>query len=762
MSLHKVFFRWGKKSIYLLLHVIVFQLCFLQASAQDKRDSLMSVLKSARHDTTRAATLVSIAQQYENVNPDTAIKISNHVLALVEKHKGEVSQQVRHSYLLSKGKAMMTLGNCHYALGKPNEALEYFLQDLTIFRQIKNTKGMLYCLNVLAYIYDEQGKFKEALAYNFELLDLAKKVNDTEHTGSALNNIGYLYHYQGKIEEALNYYQQTLKLARKGGEQNTIASALNNIGYVYSTQGDFQNALKYYLQVLKIRRNLKDDAGIAVSLGNIGSIYMKQGNHQKAMKFFEEALTISKKINKPERIAAALIKIGACYSRSGDEIKALDYFKQSLVINEKTGIKRDLFASLFQIATSLNNQKKDAEALRYAQRAYEISKELAQPDETQDIASLLSKIYEKQGNGMKALEMHKLYIHMRDSINNEQTRKASIKNQIQNEYDIKAAADSVAHLKEKQIKESEIAKHKAEVKAKRNEQYLLYGGLLIVAVFSIFIFNRFKITQKQKTVIEEQKHLVEEKNKEITDSINYAKRIQAAILPPEKLIKEAIPESFVLYKPKDIVAGDFYWMERKEDKILFAVADCTGHGVPGAMVSVICNNGLNRSVREHNLSVPGDILFKTREIVISEFEKSEEEVKDGMDISICAIRKSGEFTEVEWAGANNPFWYIQNGALQEVKPHKQPIGKVENPTQFPTHTFRFTKGDMIYLLTDGYPDQFGGDSGKKFKYKKLQELLFSISAKPLKEQKELLDQEFENWRGKTEQIDDVTLVGIRI
>ena len=161
----------------------------------------------------------------------------------------------------------------------------------------------------------------------------------------------------------------------------------------------------------------------------------------------------------------------------------------------------------------------------------------------------------------------------------------------------------------------------------------------------------------------EQKHEVESKNKEITDSITYAKRIQSAILPPEKVVKESLEDSFILYKPKDIVAGDFYWLEQKNGKVLFAAADCTGHGVPGAMVSVVCNNALNRSVREHGLTDPGKILDKTREIVIEEFEKSDEEVNDGMDIAICSL----EGNSLQYAGAHNPLWVIRNGAILETK-----------------------------------------------------------------------------------------------
>ena len=293
------------------------------------------------------------------------------------------------------------------------------------------------------------------------------------------------------------------------------------------------------------------------------------------------------------------------------------------------------------------------------------------------------------------------------------------------------------------------------------------------------MFNRLQVTKKQKIVIETQKQEVEkqkevvelahdeleEKNREIMDSITYAKRIQNAILPPLKVVKEYLQESFILYKPKDIVAGDFYWMEavvskenNKEKTVLFAAADCTGHGVPGAMVSVVCNNALNRSVREHGLTDPGEILNKTREIVIQEFEKSDEEVKDGMDIALCSL----EGNTLKYAGAHNPLWIIRNGELLETKANKQPIGQFDNPEPYITHSFDLEPGDSLYIFSDGYVDQFGGEKGKKFKAKAFRELLLSIQDKPMEEQKLIIDETFETWRGALEQIDDVCIIGVRI
>ena len=256
-----------------------------------------------------------------------------------------------------------------------------------------------------------------------------------------------------------------------------------------------------------------------------------------------------------------------------------------------------------------------------------------------------------------------------------------------------------------------------------------------------------------------QKETIEDKNQEIIDSITYAKRIQRAILPSANLIKSCLSESFILYKPKDIVAGDFYWIEPLEDEtILFAAADCTGHGVPGAMVSVVCNNAMNRAVREYSKTEPGAILDKTRDIVIQEFEKSDEEVKDGMDIALCSLNGH----KLQYAGAHNPLWIIREGEIIETKANKQPIGKFDNLEPYTTHSFYLQKGDSIYIFSDGYVDQFGGEKGKKFKAKAFRALLLSIQDKQMEEKKIIIDDAFEGWRGNLEQIDDVCVIGVKI
>tara|TARA_R110002050_G_scaffold63048_2_gene138107 strand:+ start:1404 stop:3272 length:1869 start_codon:yes stop_codon:yes gene_type:complete len=298
---------------------------------------------------------------------------------------------------------------------------------------------------------------------------------------------------------------------------------------------------------------------------------------------------------------------------------------------------------------------------------------------------------------------------------------------------------------------------------------------ILIAVLLFYSYRNFRKLKSQAVVINQQKmeaevqrdeiskqHVeLEYKTKEITDSINYAKRIQEAMLPPMHYFNKYLPNNLVFYLPKDIVAGDFYWMEEAGDLTIFAAADCTGHGVPGALVSVICANALNRSVREYHLTQPASILDKTLEIVLEKFERSDEDVKDGMDISLCSFNnKTGA---LQYAGANNPLWVIRKDSneIEEYKANKQPIGSYFNHEPFTNHSLVLEEGDTAYIFSDGYSDQFGGENGKKFKSINFKALLLSIVHLELKEQEEKIKQAFYDWMGSYEQLDDICVIGFK-
>jgi serine phosphatase RsbU (regulator of sigma subunit) len=291
----------------------------------------------------------------------------------------------------------------------------------------------------------------------------------------------------------------------------------------------------------------------------------------------------------------------------------------------------------------------------------------------------------------------------------------------------------------------------------------IYSTCSVLTVFMVifFIVHHFRSdSEEYEEELEEKNKEISQKNTEIIDSITYAKRLQQAILPPEEEIYNSV-DSFILYKPKDIVAGDFYFAEHKDDYFFVAAADCTGHGVPGAMVSLVCSNALNKAVSELGLIKPGEILDSVTSMVVDTFKKGHTDIKDGMDISLCVINTKTR--EVAWAGANNPLWYINNeNELKEITANKQPVGKSEVYTSFTTHVLNLAKGTLVYLFTDGYADQFGGPKGKKFKYKQLADLILRNKDLPMNEQCNVLDNTFTDWKGNIEQVDDVCIIGIKL
>ena len=617
-------------------------------------------------------------------------------------------------------------------------------------------------LSNIGYIHSAQGEVKEALDYYSRSLKIQEQMGDNVAIAGSLNNIGTVYYKLGQIKEALDYFSRNLKVYEEIGFKKGIATSLNNIGAIYDEQGQLKEALDYYSRSLKTQEEIGGKSGIARSLNNIGVAYKNQGQGTEALEYFNRSFKIFEEIGNKQEIANSLHNIGVIYKTQSQLKEALGYFNRSLKISEEIGDNDGIAGSLINIGDIYHKRGQLKEALAYSLKSLTISQQIGSPERIKYASSLLSYIYETQSKGMKALEMYKLHIKMKDSLNNEETQKAATQQQAKYAYEKQKTIDDAAHEKQKTIDAAAHEKLLAIEQEEKEKQQILTGaiavGLGLVGIFLLFVLNRLKVTRKQKDVIEQQKEVVEEAHQEIKDSITYAKRIQSAILPPIKVVKEYLKESFIVYKPKDVVAGDFYWMEQKDGKVLFAAADCTGHGVPGAMVSVVCNNALNRSVREHGLTDPGGILNKTREIVVAEFEKSEEEVKDGMDIAICSL----EGMKLQYAGAHNPLWIIRNGEIIETKANKQPIGQFENPKPYTTHSFDLEQGDAIYIFSDGYVDQFGGERGKKFKAKAFRELLLSIQDKTMEEQKASIDKTFETWKSDLEQVDDVCVIGVRV
>ena len=760
--------------------------------AQDKTiDSLKQVLKIANHDTTRCHALSRLSELADDGEWQ---KYNEQLKTLVEtKLKEKPTNQSEHNlYKKYYADALNNIGINYHSKGDIHNAIIYYTKSLKIQEELDNKYGMASSLINIGNIYNSEGDVAKALNYFNKSLNIFKEIGNKSGIASCLNSIGTIYSKQNDIKKTLDYFIQSLKIREEIGDKKGIATSLNNIAVIYNDFDDENKALEYYLKSLKLREEIGDKSAIANSLNNIGYIYHMRRDMTKALDYYSKSLKIKEEIGDKEGLGISLNNIGTLYENIGDENKALNYYTQSLKVREEAGDQEGIATSFNNIGGIYLSLKNYSKALEYCSKSMILSKKLGFPEEIRNAAERLNKTYIALGNYKLGLQNYELFISMRDSITNNENKKASIKSQFKYEYEKKAAADSVKIAEEKKV----VA---VQLKQEKTQRFALYGGLVLVLIFAVFMFNRFRVTQKQKNIIELkeketqqqneiitiQKHLVEEKHKEITDSINYAERIQRSFLATKELLDENLSSLrggaeggggyFVLFKPKDVVSGDFYWSAKLSNgNFALATADSTGHGVPGAIMSLLNVTSLEKAI-EHYTN-PADILNHTRQTIIERLKKdgSEEGGKDGMDCSLLVFDFANK--QLLISAANNPVWIIRSNSpfeggvrrtgdveLIEIKPDKMPVGKSDKQDQsFTTHTIELQEGDTIYTLTDGFPDQFGGDKGKKFMSKKLKELLLANVHLSIAQQKELLDSTFKNWVGDLEQVDDVTVIGIKV
>ena len=726
---------------------------------QSKADSLWGVWEdSSQPDSNRMdAFRLYIWDAYLFYDPDSAYLLAQELFDYA-KDKGSKKFMA---------KALNTQGVSFAIVNELDSAIIYYKKSMALMEDIGDKKGIGATLNNLGSLYYSRGELQLALSSYLKAKELFIEIGDKQKTATIQTNIGQVYSDIGDYYNALDQYNSSLVVFEELNDKNGIASTYNLIGIIYNIWGEYKLALNYFKKSLIIYQGLGDlhKREVSYALGNIASSYSYLLKNDTALQYYAKEIEILNETGVESDLANPFYNIGTIYEVNNQLDSASFYFNKSLNIYKKYDDKYGISSCLVNIGGVYLNRGKTNLSINYYKKALAIAQKSGYVSNIENAASGLYEGYKIKGNYPKSLEMYELSVLMSDSIQSDKNRNAVLSQEYRYAYEKKAATDSIRAIEAKKITDAQITAQQAQLENEKTQRYTLYGGVFLLLIFGGFIFNRFKKSQLQKaeievqkTEVEKQKFLVDSKNKEITDSINYAKRIQNAIIPPESLIKENLNDAFVIYKPKDVVAGDFYWMKKKDGYLLFAAADCTGHGVPGAMVSVVCNNALNRSVREYGLTEPGLILDITRNIVVREFEKSDKNVRDGMDIALCSIKNN----KLSYAGANIPLWIYRNGELLETKANKQPIGKFDHPLPYTTHTFDLVKGDTIYLLSDGYVDQFGGEHGKKFKVKALKDLLLSIQQMPMDKQKIFINDVFEKWKGNLDQVDDVCLIGVRV
>ena len=601
--------------------------------------------------------------------------------------------------------------------------------------------------------------------YWSKAMDLAtEKVNETpttyflEQLSTAYNGMGIISKRRGSLSEAITYYQKSIKINEEINNLDKLYTNYYNVGVIYRNLKDYEKALEYYEKSLEYRIEVKDTGTMIQNYLAIGVLYRRMDEYDKALEYYHKSLALAETTDNQKMAAHGYSNIGVIHSFNKNYTEAMTFFNKAFEYTRTQNNQADIAKYHFNMIPVYKGLGNVNKAIQEGELAYQMYTRMNRISNVSSTTNKLSGLYAFKKDYKKAYDYYREHILLRDSVYNEKNTKEVTQKAMQFEFDKKTMADSLAIIEAQKITDLE---HKQEISQQRT--YMYTGGLilLLVIIFSILVFNRLKISNKQKAIIEKQKMVVEVKNQEITDSINYAKRIQSAILPSIDKMKESLPNSFIFYRPKDIVAGDFYWYKKINNKIFIAVADCTGHGVPGAMVSVVCHNALNRAVNDFRLLDPAKILDKTAELVIEAFkENDDEKVKDGMDISLCSFDM--ENNKLEYAGAINSMFYITENKLNEIKGDKQPIGHFANLKPFTLHKLSLSKGDKIYMFSDGYSDQFGGVKGKKYMYKRFRDLILGVSNEKFANQQKALENEFDTWKDDLDQVDDVCVIGIEI
>jgi serine phosphatase RsbU (regulator of sigma subunit) len=602
------------------------------------------------------------------------------------------------------------------------------------FRNVDNGKSLLYvdravahsianqnqmdlarCYELKGSILTGMGRTKSALELLFGAINIYENLDSTGLISTTYNSLGNAYLDLNDLEKSTKYYKLSYDYALKTSDTSFIAVPLVGLGISYSNDGAYKTALKYSLKGAEMFKHINRLDAYCICLANSASYAHKAS-------YFE--------------LADSLLKEAKQAALDFDS----KYFKGEIMIMESEWLAK---------------KGEYRRAIALSEAGIDLMNEISATSHAMDELANLSTYYAKTGNYSQAYFKIQTHISLKDSLN--ELNKMEIVEELNTKYETAE--------KEKVIGELNAQGKLQSLDNKKNKlilQIVVGCSILLIGVL-IFALRAFFQKKKANALLSTQKAIIEEKNNEIMDSIKYAKRIQNAIIPSEESLSKNLNNPFVIYQPKDIVAGDFYWMEAIGNTILIAVADCTGHGVPGAMVSVVCHNALNRSVREFKLTSPSNILDKTRELVVEAFSENQGGVKDGMDITLCAWNKTDN--SIEWAGANNPLYLIRAANTSEIEiisPDKQPIGNYETSNPYTNHQLKLNIGDTFYLFSDGYMDQFGGENGKKFKSSTFRNLLLNISQKSMTEQGETLFNTFKEWKGDLEQLDDVCVIGIKV
>jgi serine phosphatase RsbU (regulator of sigma subunit)/uncharacterized protein HemY len=714
-------------------------------------DQWLTMAISENHMNQEAKALVKLSKINMFVSVEKAIGYAKRAASVASEH------QLHEPHV----RALNILGQLHFP-GDLETCKGYMEDALNVLEHVEIPSEKSLTLNILGLVYLYQSEYQQALKYLNGSLVLKRQLGHKNQEAVLLNSIGVIYRKWGEFKTAIEYYQQALQINEELDDKMNTARVLSNIGNIYYDYGiDYEKALEYYNQGLQLFIELNDSAQVADIYNNIGHVYKELGNEYNAEEVINKGLTIARKINYKQGIATSLqnlMEINLMHENYQLAIKNLEEAKN---IYAETEDQLNLAIVYLDLGKIYNKKGSYTNALNNLSKGLAIAREINIRNDIYKFYEELSDVYEKLGDYNESLVYFKKYSVLKDSVfRDDYLHEIS---ELQTKYETEKKE------KEIELQKVEIARQDLEMKRGRIILYSVTIGFILILVFSVLLYKQYKdkqkanvLLQKQNKEIKEQRDQIYEQKQHITASIRYASRIQTAILPPYRMFYEALPEYFILFRPRDIVSGDFYWITQKGNKTVVAAADCTGHGVPGAFMSMLGIAFLNEIVNNTESVTAAEILNQLRDNVVKSLHQTgiDNDNQDGMDIALCVVDQDNQ--KIQFAGAFNPMYLIRDGELEVFKGDKMPISIYQNQKEsFRNHEIQLKKKDTVYIFSDGYADQFGGEKRKKFMIRRFKKLLLDIHHQPMGDQKKLLDNTFEEWKGDHDQVDDVLVMGVR-
>ncbi len=658
----------------------------------------------------------------------------------------------------------------------PNKKFLYLDKALKLSLKLDYKSGIGRSYLTIGVYYTTQSDFEQAVKCLDKASLIFKELDLKDMEVATLGNMGNVHCYLGDFEKGLECFLDALDVMYELGDKSWIATAKNNIGSVYIYLEEDSIALVYYKDALSIYKEIGDEIGMSLALGNLGNVYNSQNKHELAVKYYLKAVSLDEKTGNIQQLGINYTNLGTAYSDIQDNENAVKYIKKAVLVFENTGNKNGLSIAYLTLSYYYRDNNDFLNAKKYLKLSYKITKEIG-------AKHTLMKVYEElayhdsiNGNFLSALENFKMYSALKDTI-----FKAEKSEQI--------AEMQIRFDTEQKEKENELLKEKNAgnelINQRKNILIIAVTGVLILMfIIGIIVIRtsrlrkktnneledkNFEINQQkeeiitQNEVLHQQNIKIEKSHKKITDSINYASRIQEAMLPAKVAIDQFLPENFIFFKPRDIVSGDFYWIKEVKNHLVIVVADCTGHGVPGALVSMLGMSLLNDIVNKENITQANQVLEELRSGIKKSFKQTGnmDEQKDGMDLALCVINLETEL--MQYAGANIPLYHFRNNELIIYKPVLNPIGISHKEIPFENHEIQLQNDDVFYMFSDGIIDQFHHQSNEKFKSVRLKELLEKVRMKSMTEQYTAIDEMYIEWTGDIKnQTDDILLMGFKI